>query len=343
MKLYYQDDSVTLYHGDSLKVLPSLNIEAQVLLTDPPYFKVKQDEWDNQWDKASEFLGWMGSILDAAKPLLTEHASAWVFASPAMTSSVERLVGERFRVLNSIRWAKNGGDNLRRVSLPAIRSFVSIWEGIIFAEQFDDAYDAASKALRREVFTPLGDYLRAEWEHAGWKAGALGVALGYDSAMPSRWAEGSSLPTASAYQRLRDTLNAAGGDYLAREYGDLVAENARLLAEFESQRVSIEHLRRPFNITDRKLSEDIWHFPSVPGYPGKHSCEKPLPMLRHMIEASSRPGDLVLDAFAGSGSTLDAARQTGRRAVGIEKDERWCEFIANRLAQDVLDLFGEAS
>jgi len=60
MPLYYQDDQVTLYHGDALEILPTLDIQANVLLTDPPYFKVKKDAWDNQWGAASEFLAWMG-------------------------------------------------------------------------------------------------------------------------------------------------------------------------------------------------------------------------------------------------------------------------------------------
>jgi site-specific DNA-methyltransferase (adenine-specific) len=320
MSLYYQDDYVTLYHGDSLEVLPTLDIQADVLLTDPPYFKVKQDEWDNQWDKASEFLTWMGDFLDTAKPLLTQQASVWVFASPAMTSSVERLVGERFRVLNSIRWVKEAGWH-QKAEVASLRSYLTPWEGVVFAEQ-----DVA--------FSPIGDYIKSERERSGWGRSDLEVALGYASrsdptkgtALCYRWEEGSSIPAQGAYVKMREVL---GEGYLARPYADLVAEYSAT--------------RRPFNITDRKHSTDVWTFDPVTPFPGKHPCEKPQSMLRHMVTASSRPGELILDPFAGSGSTLLAAAGEGRRAIGVEKDERWCEHAANRLSQGTLDLFGDAA
>ena len=148
MSLYYEDDHVRLYLGDCLKILPTLDIKADVLLTDPPYFKVKDDEWDNQWDKAHEFLSWLGEFLDAAKPLLQPHASVWIFASPAMTSSVERLVGERFRVLNSIRWVKEQGWH-QKAEVEALRSYLTPWEGVIFAEQYDDMYGDGGEALHK--------------------------------------------------------------------------------------------------------------------------------------------------------------------------------------------------
>lgn len=73
---------------------------------------------------------------------------------------------------------------------------------------------------------------------------------------------------------------------------------------------------------------------------GEHPTEKPTSILTPLIEYACPPGGLVLDPFAGSGSTAVAARLTGRRAVLIEADERYCEVIARRLAQDVLPIGG---
>lgn len=65
----------------------------------------------------------------------------------------------------------------------------------------------------------------------------------------------------------------------------------------------------------------------------RHPTEKPLPLMSDLIESSSRRGEIVLDPFAGSGSTLVAAALTGRRAVGCELDPRYVDVICRRLAK----------
>lgn len=67
-----------------------------------------------------------------------------------------------------------------------------------------------------------------------------------------------------------------------------------------------------------------------PNYSEKqHPCEKPVELMRYLLEAT--PWALCLDPFTGAGTTLVAAAQMGRRAIGIEIDERYCEVAARRL------------
>ena len=67
-----------------------------------------------------------------------------------------------------------------------------------------------------------------------------------------------------------------------------------------------------------------------------HPCPKPLDTMKHIASIAASVGALIVDPFAGSGTTLVAAKACGRRAVGIELNERYCEIAAERLAQDVL-------
>lgn len=70
----------------------------------------------------------------------------------------------------------------------------------------------------------------------------------------------------------------------------------------------------------------------------EHPSPKPVRLMTWLVEHGSPPGGLVVDPFMGSGSTLVAAKQGGRRAIGIEIEERYCEIAAQRCSQEVLGL-----
>ena len=72
------------------------------------------------------------------------------------------------------------------------------------------------------------------------------------------------------------------------------------------------------------------------GVPRVHPTQKPELVMRWVIEQFK--GQIILDPFMGSGTTLRAAKDLGRKAIGIEIEERYCEIAAQRCAQEVLDL-----
>lgn len=97
----------------------------------------------------------------------------------------------------------------------------------------------------------------------------------------------------------------------------------------------------PFLYAHRKGNAPYWYGPpnevtvwehQQPSTNEHHPTQKPVDLMRRAIENSTAPGHIVLDPFAGSGSTLIAAEVTGRVARCIELDPRYCDVIRRRYA-----------
>ncbi len=331
---------------EQMKALPDSSVA--LIAVDPPYFKVKGEAWDRQWEDAAAFLAWMGELCREWQRVLKANGSLYVFASPAMRSRVEVEVSRWFSCLPTITWRKDSGWAKHQCK-EEMRAWFPSTEAIIFAEHFgadniakgEAGYEAKCDELRGFVFEPLRAYLDGERERSG--VSVRQVAEAFQQRTGSRTVTGGaghwfgrvqwSLPTEENYLWLRRTLASMDhdGQYLRREYEYLRREYEDLRREYKDLRREYEDLRRPFSVTADVPYTDVWDFPTVNHYPGKHVCEKPLVMLEHIVKASSRPGDMVLDCFLGSGTTGVAALNLGREFIGIEKDEGYFQQARKRI------------
>jgi site-specific DNA-methyltransferase (adenine-specific) len=322
----------TVECGDASEFSESLPADSvDLLLTDPPFFKVKDEAWDRQWDAPAEFLSWIGGLLDKWRRVLKPNGSLYVFASPQMAARVEVEVGQRFAVLNHVVWCKPPYSTKAEMFVKGdLRSFFPASERIVFAEQTnaenhasgESGYSTACGSLHCEVYgKAFGDYMRTEIERSGVSrkevAALFPSRTGNPTGCVSNWLLGYNCPTPEQYEAIRELLNRFGGQYLRREYEDLRRE--------------YEDLRRPFSVTEDVPYTDVWTFPTVQSYPGKHPCEKPEELVAHIINASSKPDAVVCDCFAGSGVVGAVAVALGRRFIGCELDPLWVERAQARI------------
>jgi adenine-specific DNA-methyltransferase len=334
-----------IIQGDCLEVMRGLpDSSVDLICTDPPFFKIKSmaddafNFWDHQWDKPEGFLAWIDQLAEQWQRILKPNGSLYCFASPRMAARVEVQLGQRFNVVNRITWQKppfaTKAEMFRKEDL---RGFFPASEAIIFCEHYgadniakgEAGYGAKCDELRGFVFEPLRAYLDGERQRAGLTRSIVDGAWCQfknvnQTAQSQKWFTNScwNLPTAEAYL----WLQSLAPGHFRREYEDL-------RREYEDLRQQYEHLRRPFTVSADVPYTDVWTFPTVQSYPGKHPCEKPAAMLEHIISASSRPGAVVLDCFAGSGSTLVAAKKLGRQFIGIDIDPHWVDVARGRVGQ----------
>lgn len=311
--LEYSNESSIVKQGDSLEVIKSIPDQCvSLILTDPPYHSTKKDNIinDTAFKSDEEFIAWMNAYSSEWKRILRPNGSLFLFCSSAMSAKLELMLSNNFNVLSHVVWTKPndpGFDGWKgKMKKEALRQWYAHSERILFAEP---AFDGN---LKRSWF---GHFLREKRLQCSLSMHQLTAITGAHGKVNhggavSNWEAGRNIPSRNQYHKICNALISTGKVSNMPHYEDVI---------------------RPFEVNSSVEFTDVWNFNSVRPYKGKHPAEKPIDMLEHCILSTTFENDIVLDCFAGSGSTAIAALNSGRKSISIELDVEWANTIKNRL------------
>ena len=326
-----------IYCGDSLELMKTLETgSVDAVIADPPYNIGKAS-----WDKIPDYLEWCREWITEAARIMKRQGAFWCFHSdPLVLADIAKIIeGEGKPQLNWVTWDKYNGSpggiqfimNRSKIGRPEGNEKRTIDQDAEYITYHadDGQWGKQNDDTRGFIFEPLRAYLVGERNKAGFKTtGAVDSEWqkmrGTKGCMAGHWFGTSQweLPTPENYEWLRSLFNANGGEYLRREYEDL-------RREYEDLRREYEDLRPTFNNPGKVSS--VWQFP--PAKANGHPTPKPVELIRRIVETTTNPGDVILDPFAGSGTTGVACVKTGREFILIEKDPKYVAMMERRIKQ----------
>lgn len=306
-------DKALIIEGDSLELLKKMPDKSiSLILTDPPYHSTKKQNifGDTAFAEDKHFFEWMEKYAVEWQRVLKPNGSIFCFCSSVMAAKLEVLFSSYLNILSSIVWTKPndpGFDGWKgKMKKEALRQWYPHSERIIFAEPAVDSnlYRSSFAQFLKEVRKQSGLTAHKLTELTGaYKKVNHGGAV-------SNWETGRNIPNRDQYQKICEAILATKNVSVMPPYDDVI---------------------RVFAVDSNKQFTDVWNFPSVRPYKGKHPAEKPSSMLEHAIEATTIPGDIVLDCFSGSGSTVIAALKLGRLGIGMEIEKQWVDYSVEKI------------
>jgi DNA modification methylase len=321
-----------IYNEDCLEGLSKIPDKSiDLIVIDPPYFQVmKTDwkgqkyEWDNQWKTLSDYLNWIVEVCKEVKRILKLNGSFYIFADDKICAYIQVELDKMFKLENSITWVKPNNLTIKGWNL--YRSYSSITEKILFYSNETEKTGLQEIYNNPSLFMSIKNYLREEKNKAGLTNKKLNLLFSEfynkvgcrDRSVIEHYFGNNQwvFPTEEIY---KEVLQKTG--FFRREYEELRRE--------------YEELRRYFN--PKENFTDVWTFNIMGGKESvNHPTQKPLAIIRRIIETSSKEGQIVLDCFMGSGTTALACKELNRRYIGFEKDPKYCKIISKRLSQQTL-------
>jgi DNA modification methylase len=307
-------------------------------------------------DEAADALNTSARSVARAKKVLTEapELAPLVDAGQLPVSAAAKLAKEdedtRARVAKKISSgeAKNAPQALKQVAddRRAERASEVVLEGARFEVVTGEAVDVLS-ASEAEIHCVITDppyglethrTRQGGQDYADGEEYALGLLDEVCEALKPRLADGAHLYFFTGYTHLHAFKTTLARHFWVQDNPIVWIKPRHTLCDFTKKWPSAcEYIlfAKHGDTSARPLASCLkdWIGPYAPGTTTGHSAEKPVEVLRALVEQSSEVGELVVDPFTGSGSTGAAALSLGRRFFGAELDERWADVARVRLAE----------
>jgi DNA modification methylase len=314
-----------IYHLDNREGLKQLPEKcANLIISDPPYFEVK-GEFDFVWKSFDEYLEFMEGQAQLYKRILADNGTLFVYGHAKRIAYVQTIFDKYFTLINNAVWDKGSFMGLEESE--GLRSFAPCTERLLMYGSV--AQDLTGlQTIEREYVAPRNPFA-IELKKARLKKGVtINEVAEYGKfygnvnhgGAVTNWERGYNVPLKEQWAILCENLPIE-----RKEYEDL-------RKEYEDLRKEYEDLRRPF---DNLFNlQEVLRFPNEQAKTGAqydHDTVKPEKLTRALILTCSRPNDLVVVPFAGSGTECAMAAKEGRRFVAFETTEKHVNMANKRV------------
>ena len=320
-----------IYHADcliKLKDLPEKSID--LIILDPPY-NIGKDVWD----KIPDYIEWMKKVFIECQRVLKDNGSLYLFHNDIeiLSDLMINLRKTKFIFKQFIIWnkrfegVKNKGFLNGYIETNQLRNYQKMVEYLVYYT-FQDETGLEKSQNRIRPLNPFVLYLKSEFKKAD--VTKMDIAklflskTGKLTGCVRNWILGYNIPTKEQYLKIKEYLN---NEYLQKPYENLKKEYEYLKKEYEKLRQEYEDLRYTFN--NQKTHHSVWNY-EIAKKQG-HLTPKPVKLIENIIKHSSNEGDIVLDPFAGSGTTAIACKNLNRKYILIEKEKIYIDLINKRL------------
>ena len=303
-----------LYNGDCL--IESDNIESgsvDLILTDLPYGTVKDLYKNTGWDTVID----TDKIMAIANRVLRKNGKMVLFCQEPFTSELISKALPNVPFNQRLMWEKDSSGNM----LFAKKACVNFYEDVLVFSKMHQKHDFKGNHPLRPYFKKVMDFIGLNKKNIIEKIGQRADhVLRVDSTQ-------FGLCTEATYLELNRVF---GIEHLLGFIG--FAELKQVDTEYRSNLLHQMNEQFPstFNLWQgKKYKSNILKYKK--DYDGHHPTQKPVLLLEDLIKTFSNEGDLVVDFTMGSGSTGVAAKNTNRKFIGIEQDEKYFKIAQDRI------------